>query len=73
MIYGLGWTNWLRLARVAGDRAAVLLRLREIAQPAGERTVEANCVANARLVSTAQGDRWLPGCAARAWRSLLLA
>ena len=34
MIYGLGWTNWLRLGRLAGDRARVLLRLRHEPQPA---------------------------------------
>ena len=36
MIYGLGWTNWLRLHRVAGGRAGHLLRLRAEAQQAGD-------------------------------------
>ena len=34
MIYGLGWTNWLRLAVWLVDRPRVLLRLRHQAQPA---------------------------------------
>ena len=33
MIYGLGWTNWLRLVVWLVDRARLLLRLRHQAQP----------------------------------------
>ena len=36
MIFGLGWTNWLRLRRVAGAWAGHLLRLRAAAQQAGD-------------------------------------
>ena len=36
MIYGLGWTNWLRLIALAGHRAGHLLRLRAAAQQAGD-------------------------------------
>ena len=39
MIYGLGWTNWLRLVVWLVDRPGVLLRLRQEAQQARTRRV----------------------------------
>jgi hypothetical protein len=35
MIYGLGWTNWLRLG-CGCDRAGDLLRVRPVAQPVAD-------------------------------------
>ena len=33
MIYGLGWTNWMRLIVWLADRAGLLLQLRQEPQP----------------------------------------
>ena len=42
MIYGLGWTNWLRLGCLAGDRSVPVLRLRAEPQSFGDSESNGN-------------------------------
>ena len=75
MIYGLGWTNWLRLIVLAGHRPGLLLRLRAAAQQAARRPEDAGSAwpqrctgrrrAAFRLTTRAGCQRLLTGTAGR--------